>query len=63
MRPCLRASARLIQTPVPHPRPIAFLDARLIDPAAMRESRGGALVVDKRLSSANKGRLDRRRIS
>jgi dihydroorotase len=36
---------------VPHPRPIAFLNARLIDPAEMRESRGGALVVDGRIAA------------
>ncbi len=51
MRPCLRAAARLIQTPVPHSRPIAFLNARLIDPAEMRESRGGALVVDGKIAA------------
>ena len=44
-------AARLIQTPVPQPRPIAFLDARLIDPAEMRESRGGALVVDGKIAA------------
>jgi len=31
---------------VPQPRPTAFLDARLIDPDRLTESRGGALVVD-----------------
>ncbi len=36
---------------MPHPRPIAFLNARLIDPAEMRESRGGALVVDGRIAA------------
>ncbi|THD45050.1 MAG: dihydroorotase [Bradyrhizobium sp.] len=33
------------------PRPIAFLDARLIDPAAERESRGGLLVVDGKIAA------------
>ena len=40
---------------MPHPRPIAFLDARLIDPAEMRESRGGALVVDGRIAALGEG--------
>ena len=36
---------------MPQPRPIAFLDARLIDPAEAREWRGGALVVDGRIAA------------
>jgi dihydroorotase len=36
---------------VPSPRPIAFLDARLIDPAALTESRGGLLVVEGKIAA------------
>ncbi len=44
-----------MQKPVPQPRPIAFLNARLIDPAALRESRGGALIVDGRIAALGGG--------
>ena len=36
---------------MPQPRPIAFLDARLIDPDRLAESRGGALVVDGKIAA------------
>ena len=36
---------------MPQPRPIAFLDARLIDPDRLEESRGGALVVDGKIAA------------
>jgi dihydroorotase len=36
---------------VPQPRPIAFVDARLIDPDRLEESRGGALVVDGKIAA------------
>jgi dihydroorotase len=36
---------------VPYSRPIALLDARLIDPAEMRERRGGVLVADGKIAA------------
>jgi dihydroorotase len=36
---------------VPQLRPIAFLDARLINPDRLEESRGGALVVDGKIAA------------
>ena len=36
---------------MPQPRPIAFLNARLVDPAAERESPGGILVIDGRIAA------------
>jgi dihydroorotase len=40
---------------VPQSRPIALLGARLIDPAALRESSGGVLVVDGRIAALGPG--------
>ena len=36
---------------MPQPRPIAFLDARLIDPDRLEESRGGALIVEGKIAA------------
>ena len=48
--PARRGAANAVG--VPQPRPIAFLDARLIDPDRLEDSRGGALVVDGRRNLA-----------
>ena len=36
---------------MPPSQPIAFLDARLIDPDRLEDSRGGALVVDGEIAA------------
>jgi dihydroorotase len=47
--PARRSAANAVG--VPQPRPIAFLDARLIDPDRIEESRGGALIVDGKIAA------------
>src|SRR5271154_6534721 len=48
--PCHLAAARLSASPVSMPRPFALVNARLIDPAAERESFGGVLVVEGKIA-------------
>ena len=44
--PCARWSARLIPSIMSNSRPIAFVNARLIDPEALSETAGGLLIQD-----------------
>src|SRR6202789_520996 len=48
--PCHLPAARLSANPVSMPRPLALVNARLIDPAAERESFGGVFVVEGRIA-------------
>src|SRR5271156_4038446 len=48
--PCHLRAARLSASPVSMPRPFALVNARLIDPAAERESFGGVLVVEGKIA-------------
>src|SRR5271163_913257 len=48
--PCHLPAARLSASPVSMPRPLALVNARLIDPAAERESFGGVLVVEGKIA-------------
>src|ERR1700729_4274638 len=48
--PCHLPAARLSASPVSMPRPLALVNARLIDPAAERESFGGVLVVGGKIA-------------
>src|SRR5580692_9556754 len=48
--PCHLPAARLSASPVSMPRPLALVNARLIDPAAERESFGGVFVVEGRIA-------------
>src|SRR5271167_2738184 len=48
--PCHLPAARLSASLVSMPRPLALVNARLIDPAAERESFGGVLVVEGKIA-------------
>src|SRR5277367_5085226 len=48
--PCHLRAARLSASPVSMPRPFTLVNARLIDPAAERESFGGVLVVEGKIA-------------